>query len=165
MSAFKLGRSEAAPKTGSILSSLTFSAAVKPTKQVVDQRSPRDVVREFIETQIAAAKADLAGTKYLVPRTRFVKGADGRSSKVTKAVEPRRAYWQNGAEWLLGLKYGNVPVELTRGNPSIQCGSTLHEVIKTFELLKQALDAGECDAAINAAAEKAKRTKGEAKAA
>ncbi len=152
-------------KAGSILSALNFSSATKPTKQVVDQRSPRDVAREFMDTQIAAAKADLAGTKYLVPRTRFVKGADGRSSKVTKEVEPRRAYWQSGAEWLLSIKYGNVPVELSSGSPSIQCGSTLNDVIKTFELLKRALDAGECDAAINAAAEKAKRSKGEVKAA
>ena len=164
MSAIKSVRSDAA-KAGSILAALKFSSDTKPTKQVLDQRSPRDVVREFIEHQVAAAKADLAGTKYLVPRTRFVKGPDGRSSKVTKDVEPRRAYWQNGAEWLLAIRYGNVPVELWPGNPSVQCGSTLDDVIKTFELLRQALDAGECDAAINAAAEKAKRTKGEAKAA
>lgn len=159
--------SDSSSKTtsGSILAGLKFSSMTKPTKQAEQQRSPRDVVLEFLTDQINLAKADLAGTEYTVSRTRFAKDDAGKSVKKTVNVAPRRAYWQQGADWLGGLKYGNVGVELSPGNPSIVLGSKLEDVVKTFELIAKAVEAGECDAQIVSASEKAKRHKAEAKAA
>jgi hypothetical protein len=140
-----------------ILAGLKFTTATKPTKALEQTRSPRDVVLEFIKDQIELAKADLAGTEYVVARTRFAKDDGGKSVKKIVNVAPRRAYWRNGAEWLAALKYGNLIVELSPGNPSFVAGAKLEDVIKTFSLVKQAVETGECDAQIVQAAEKAKR--------
>lgn len=159
MSAFNLTRDKSKPSTASILGGLKFSTATKPTKQTAEQRRPSDVVLEFLSDQIELAKADIAGTKFVVPRTRFIKESDGSTKKVSKAVEPRRSFWQSGADWLLSVRYGNISVELSPGQPSIVAGAKLDDVIKTFELIKKAVEVGECDGQIAAAAEKAKRHK------
>jgi hypothetical protein len=151
--------------SGSILAGLKFTAATKPTKQSEQQRSPRNVVLEFLKDQTELAKADIAGGEYTVSRTRFSKDDAGKSIKKVVNVAPRRAYWQHGSEWLGALKYGNVIVELSPGNPSFVAGAKLEDVVKTFELISKAVEAGECDAQIAAAAGKAKRHKNEAKAA
>lgn len=144
--------------SGNILASLKFTSATKPTKQAEQQRSPRDVVLEFLKDQIELAKADLAGGEYTVSRTRFSKDDAGKSIKKVVNVAPRRAYW-HGSEWLGALKYGNIIIELSPGNPSFVLGSKLEDVVKTFELISKAVEAGECDAQIAAAAEKARRKK------
>ena len=167
MSAFKLGRGESTTKTptAGVLASLKFSTETKPTKQATEQRRPADVVLEFLNDQINLAKADIVGTDYTVSRTRFLKDDAGKPVKKTVNVVPRRAFWQSGAEWLVALKYGNVPVELAPGSPSIVAGARLDDVVKTFELIKKAVESDECDAQIAAAAEKARRNKGNGKAA
>ena len=143
--------------TAGILAGLKFTTAMKPTKALEQHRSPRDVVLEFLNDQINLANADLAGTEYTVSRARFAKDDAGKSVKKIVNVSPRRAYWQNGAEWLGAIKYGNVIVDLSEGNPSFVAGAKLEDVVKTFELVKKAVEAGECDVQIAVAAEKAKR--------
>ena len=91
-----------------ILAGLKFTTATKPSKALEQHRSPRDVVLEFLNDQINLAKADIAGTEYIVARTRFAKDETGKSVKKIVNVAPRRAYWKSGVEFLGGLKYGNV---------------------------------------------------------
>lgn len=145
--------------TTNILAGLKFTTATKPTKADQSQRSPRDVVLEFLRDQVEILKADMSGKEYVVLRTRFAKDETGKSIKKTVNVTPRRSFFQVGDEWLASVKYGNVIIELEPGNPSFVCGSKLDDVIRTFELIRKAVEAGECDAQINAAAEKAKRKK------
>ena len=169
MSAFKLGRGDASSKAspGAILSGLKFSDQTKPTKQAEQSRSPRAVVLEFLRDQVELAKGDMVGKEYTVARTRFSKDDDGRSIKKTVNVVPRRAYWQDSDNnWLGSVRYGNVVIEIGgAGMTSFIGGSKIGDLVTIYETIRRAVEAGELDGAIAAAAEKARRHKGVAKAA
>ncbi len=143
--------------TNSFLSGLRFSATMKPSKAQEQHRSPRQVVNEFIDQQIALATADLEGKNFSLKKFRFKKDETGKSHKTEVQVVPRRAFWQNGSEWLASVKYGNMVVELSPQHPSFFAGSTLHDVINAFAVVRKAVEAGEADTAIEAAMRKSKR--------
>jgi hypothetical protein len=72
-------------------------------------------------------------------------------------VTPRRCYWECQGQWLLEVKYGNVVVELCRDCPSIVAGPERKAVLATLKLIRDAVEGGEADEAIEAAAARAKR--------
>src|SRR5947209_3130792 len=81
-------------KSTSILAALKFSSATPPKKAQPDQRSPRDVVREFLAKQMGLIAADISGKPFTVTKTRFKKDPRGGTVKTTVEVSPRRSYWQ-----------------------------------------------------------------------
>jgi hypothetical protein len=146
-------------KAASILAALKFSSAPQPKKTQPDQRSPRDVVREFLAQQMGLVVADISGKPFTVTKTRFKKDGRGGSVKTTVEVTPRRSYWQgDDGKFYLTLRYGATVIHPTPGMTSIEAGSSLDGVRNTLELIQKAVDAGELDSAAEAARTNARRS-------
>jgi hypothetical protein len=146
------------------LANLVFSSDVAPSKANIIKRSPRRVMLDSIHEQIEIAKAALSGETYTNIRHRVIKNTDGARAKIETKVVPRRMFWKaDDGRWLVGLRYGGrIPVELSPGKPSIVAGASLKEVIAVLEVVRDAVNAGEADEAIDMAASKAKRKTGAA---
>jgi hypothetical protein len=114
---------------------------------------------DAINEQIKIVEAEMRGETYTVARTKVSKADDGSRLKSEVRVAPRRMFWQaQDGKWLIGLRYGGrIPLELAPGKPAIVAGAGLKEVISVLEVVQAAIQAGEADEAIEAAAAKAKR--------
>ena len=102
--------------------------------------------------QIQLAKAQAEGTNLTLTRFRTVTNDEGirRSVEVPRRV---RAWWwaTDTGKLALHLRYGARAVEFSKGKATVEVG-TVAELVPTLELLKRAVEAGELDAQIEAAA-------------
>jgi hypothetical protein len=75
-----------------------------------------------------------------------------------RAVTPRPWWFETDGKFFGELRFGNGPVDLSgKGLTSFECGASLSDVIAIFEKLRDAVGAGEFDAQIAQAREKATR--------
>jgi len=103
--------------------------------------------------QIELAKAQEAGTQFAPIKLRsYVDKETGfrRQVESTKRVKPWWFTADNG-KLAMNVRYGARVIELAKGKSSIEIGST-DQLVHTLELIKQAVEAGELDAQIEAAA-------------
>jgi hypothetical protein len=101
--------------------------------------------------QIQQAKAKKEGGNFTTKKFKTVKNFEGarRSIEVERAVRP---WWFVSADGkvCLNVRYGAKLIELAKGKTAIEVANA-DELIKTLELLKKAVDAGELDAQIELA--------------
>ena len=135
------------------LSSLQFVDAVRPRSiPAVQQR--RNKLSNKLWEQIQLARAQAEGTQFTLTRFRTVMGEDGlrRSVEVPRRV---RAWWwiTENNKLALNIRYGTRKIEITKGKAAVEMAS-IAELVPTLELIKQAVEAGELDAQIEAASVK-----------
>ena len=98
--------------------------------------------------QIQLAKAKKEGSTFTVKQFKTVKDIEGsrRSVEIQKQIRP---WWFVSADGkvCLNIRYGAKVVELAKGKTAIEVANA-DELIKTLELVKTAVDAGELDAQI-----------------
>jgi hypothetical protein len=140
----------------SLLTALEFRQTSRPRR--TPDRSSREILISFLDQQIALANAEREGCDLTIQKIRYTKGPDGKPVRTPVNVRPRRHFWEAEGEWLIELRYGNVILELSPGAPAVLGGRSLNEVIATLGKIRDAVEAGEADAAIGAAAAKARRT-------
>jgi hypothetical protein len=101
--------------------------------------------------QIQLAKSQAEGTKFTMTRYRTVVDQDGlrRSVEVPRLV---RAWWwtTENNRLALNIRYGARKIEIAKGKSAIEISGVI-ELVPTLELIKQAVEAGELDAQIEAA--------------
>ena len=101
--------------------------------------------------QLQLAKAKKEGGTFTVKQFKTVKDIEGsrRSVEIQKQVRP---WWFVSAEGkvCLNIRYGAKLVELAKGKTAIEIANA-DDLIKTLELVKSAVDAGELDNQIEAA--------------
>ena len=101
--------------------------------------------------QIQLAKAKKEGSTFTIKQFKTVKGNDGSrlAVEVHKQVRP---WWFTATDGktCLNIRYGAKVVELAKGKTAIEIANT-DDLIKTLELVKTAVDAGELDTQIEAA--------------
>lgn len=136
-----------------ILGGLDLTASVKggPVDKAVVRRNK---VIAKLDEQLQIAEAALKGDEFFKKRT--VKKTDEEGNQVTVTVPKRVNKWfytNNGNDWYLEVKYGNRTLELAKGKTAITVGK-LDNVAAVIEQVKQAVAAGELDAAIAIAAER-----------
>ena len=134
------------------LATLKLSTAVKPTHMPAVQVRRNKMSRRLWE-QIELAKAQEAGTQFAPVKLRsYVDKETGfrRQVESTKRVKPWWFTADNG-KLVMNVRYGAKIIELAKGKSSIEVGST-DQLVHTLELIKQAVEAGELDAQIEAAA-------------
>ncbi|MCE2781836.1 DUF6641 family protein [Limnohabitans sp.] len=134
------------------LSTLKLSTVVKPTHMPAVQVRRNKLVKRLWE-QIELAKAQEAGTQFAPIKLRsYVDKETGfrRQVESTKRVKPWWFTADNG-KLAMNVRYGARVIELAKGKSSIEIGST-DQLVHTLELIKQAVEAGELDAQIEAAA-------------
>ena len=134
---------------------LKFAEVSRSTSTTARQRSPRDVIVGALNEQISLSQATSRGESYTVERQVYQKGERG---KVTKAVTPRPWWFESDGKLFAELRFGNGPVDLSgKGLTAFEAGATLTDVVAIFEKLRDAVGAGEFDAQIAQAREKASR--------
>ena len=134
---------------------LKFAEVTRSTSTTARQRSPRDVIVDGLNEQIALARATMRGETYVVERLVYKKGEKG---KVTKSVAPRPWWFETDGKFFGELRFGNGLVDLSgKGLTAFECGGALSDVIAIFEKLRDAVAAGEFDEQIAQAREKATR--------
>lgn len=137
----------------SILGGLDLAVSVKsnPVDKVVGRRGK---LMSKLDEQLKVAEAALKGEDYYSRKS--VKKADEDGNQVTVSVPKRVGRWfysKDGQNWYFEVKYGNRTLELAKGKSAIVVGQ-LDNMAAVIEQVKQAVVAGELDAAISAAAER-----------
>ena len=114
------------------------------------QTYPRNYTGEVWE-QIELCKAKQAGSIYAPIRLRTVKNKEtGERTKLQVPKRVRAWHWvaENG-KTCLSVKYGAKVLPLAKGMTAVELESEA-ELLATLETIKQAVEAGELDAAIEA---------------
>ena len=134
------------------LATLKLSAAVKPAHVPVIQFRRNKLVKRLWE-QMELAKAQQAGTQFAPIKFRSIADPDtGIRSQVEipKRVKP---WWfvTDTGKLALSVRYGVKVLELAKGKVAVEVGAE-KDLVPTLELIKRAVEAGELDAQIEAAA-------------
>ncbi len=135
------------------LASLKLVATKKPTQQnpVMHRRHK---LAAKVQEQILLAQAHNEGSSYAPTRTKMVTNADGDRVQVTQAkrIKPWWFVGENG-KVCVQIRYGSQVIEITKGKTAIEITSPA-ALIEALEAVKAAVQAGELDLQIEAAATK-----------
>ncbi len=137
----------------SALNSLKFVTAKRPN-QIPEIQVRRNKLSNRLWSQIQLAKALQNGEMYTEKRFRTVKDrhtGESRSVEVNKRVRQMWFMGENG-KVCLQLKYGTKVLEFAKGKNAIEVGSN-EELLDALMTLKSAVEAGELDGQLNAAAD------------
>lgn len=118
------------------------------------RKSARDVVIQGICHQIELLK----NTAYTVERTRYVKDDSGYSRQMTSRP-PKPWFWDVGGKMFVQIRYGSSQVVLLDNKPTIECGKDNASVIKALEAVKNGIEKGLLDTAIEEAKARSRRKK------
>jgi len=134
----------------STLNNLKLVNAKKPTA-VPPILHRRYKLSNRVWEQIQLAKAKKEGSTFTVKQFRTVKDFEG-SRKAVEVHKQIRPWWftLSDGKTCLNIRYGAKLVELAKGKTAIEIANA-DDLIKTLELVKLAIDAGELDAQIEAA--------------
>ena len=137
----------------SILSALKFTTA-KKTAQLSPVKNRRAKLCKKLDEQIAITQGKLAGTIYTANKiVTFVN--DKGEEEVTEVAKRLREWWfmTDNGKLALTVHYGARTLELAKGKSAIEVAD-LDELVVVLGKLKAAVQAGELDAAIEAASSK-----------
>ena len=135
----------------SALANLKLVAAKRPV-----QLSPvvmrRNKVANRIAEQIEIAKAKQEGKVYSATRLRRVKDAETGESKTVEMPKRLKEWWftTDSGKLCVTLKYGAKVIEIAKGKTAVELANE-KELVKTLEILKQAVESGEIDAQLEVA--------------
>ena len=134
------------------LATLKLSTAVKPAHMPVIQVRRNKLVRRLWE-QMELAKAQQAGTQFAPIKFRTIADPDTGVRKQVEVAKRVKQWWfvaENG-KLVLNIRYGVRVLELAKGKSAIEM-ATAADLVPTLELIKRAVEAGELDTQIDAAA-------------
>ena len=112
----------------------------------------RNKLIKALHEQIQLANCVVNGTIYAPTKQKKVTQAD-TGERVTVSVPKRVKQWwfvSDSGKLMLSVKYGAKTLELAKGKNAVEVVDTA-AVLETLGLLRQAVEAGEMDAAIDAA--------------
>ena len=136
------------------LATLKLSAAVKPTHISAVQVRRNKLAKRLWE-QMELAKAQLAGTQFAPIKFRSYQDKETGLRKQVEITKRVKQWWftADNGKLVMNVRYGARVIELAKGKSAVEIAS-LTELVPTLELIKQAVEAGELDAQIEAAANK-----------
>lgn len=145
----------------SILKNLEFSTVEAPKNNrnaMSTMERARSKFLASLNTQIAAAEAYISGqSSYTVTKKRYQTMEDGERRRVDKDVEVRPWWFEKDGAFFITPKYANKPLELSKGKPSIAGGDAMPDVLAALMTIRDAVDAGELDKALEASAVKTRQ--------
>ena len=141
-----------------ILEKLSLSTATKKDEANQPSLALRRKMVAILDDQIEGAKAEIAGQPFMKQRQKWTP-VEGGGKELRTVQSPFRKFWFKDAtgKVLVELRFGNKPVPVA-GKPSIIVGevANLPEVLAT---IREAVLAGELDAALAAASESRKNAR------
>ena len=136
--------------------------AINELKLVADKK-PRNmpviVVRRHklaakLWEQIQLAKSQIEGTPFVIHKFRSVRDPESGVKKQVEVPKRIKPWWfqSEAGKVCIAIRYGSYTLELAKGKPSIEVASAA-DLIKTLELIKTAVEAGELDSQIELASQ------------
>jgi hypothetical protein len=136
-----------------LLQSLKVTSAKKAIGNNPQVHRRMKLARKLWE-QIQLAKSQADGTQFTMTKFRTVTDPDGGRRSVEIPRRVRAWWWTTDTNKLaLNIRYGARKIEISKGKSAVEI-ATAAELVPTLELIKQAVEAGELDAQIEAAAVK-----------
>ena len=135
----------------STLSQLKLTSAVKP-RSLPDVQQRRNKLIHRIWEQVELARAQIEGRIWTTTRYRSVRDPDTGLRKQLEVPKRVRPWWfvADDGTVCINIRYGTKPLELVKGKTGIVVSSA-DDVVRTLELVKQAVAAGELDEQMAAA--------------
>ena len=127
--------------------------AAKRAVQLSPVIQRRNKVSMRIAEQIEFAQAKLDGKLYAPMKQRTVKDEETGEITTVQVAKRVKEWWFTTANGKLcvSLRYGAKVVEIAKGKTAVELTSE-NELVTTFEVLRQAVNAGELDTQIEAVA-------------
>lgn len=132
------------------LSQLKLVQAKRPVQlPPIVQRRNKMCAR--IAEQLECARAKQAGKEYLPTQSHIVKDVETGERKTTQIPKRFKEWWfaTSDGKLYLSIKYGAKEIELAKGKNAISIADG-KDLIKTLETLKECVESGELDNAIEA---------------
>lgn len=136
------------------LTSLKLSAAIKPTHMPAVQLRRSKLAKRLWE-QTELAKAQQTGTQFTITKFRTVVENDTGLRKQVEVNKRIKQWWftTDSGKLALSVRYGARLLELAKGKFAVELASE-KELVPTLEVIKEAVLAGELDAAMEVASAK-----------
>jgi hypothetical protein len=148
----------------SLLKSLKLSAAKPQAQPANPQDRGRAKLRSYLAEQRALIEATIAGKPLAAVRMVTRKDEAGNRTRVEAPRIVRRGWFTgDGTKAYFQLRYGGRPLELARGMSAVEA-ENIAGLAAVIDTLDQAVQAGEFDAAVTAAAQTRAATMKTAKA-
>lgn len=148
----------------SLLKSLKLSAAKPQNQPVSPLERGREKLRGYLAEQRALVEATIAGKPFAAVRMVTKKDEAGNRTRVEAPRTVRKGWFSgDGPKVYFQLRYGGRPLELARGMTSVEAEGIMG-IGPIIDTLDQAVQAGEFDAAVAAAAQTRAATMKAAKA-
>ena len=136
--------------------------AISELKLVADKK-PRNmpviVIRRHklaakLWEQIQLAKSQIDGTPFVIHKFRSVRDPESGVKKQVEVPKRIKPWWfqSEAGKVCIAIRYGSYTLELAKGKPSIEVASAA-DLIKTLEVIKTAVEAGELDSQIELASQ------------
>ena len=102
--------------------------------------------------QIQLAKSQIDGTPFVIHKFRSVRDPESGVKKQVEVPKRIKPWWfqSEAGKVCIAIRYGSYTLELAKGKPSIEVASAA-DLIKTLEVIKTAVEAGELDSQIELA--------------
>lgn len=104
--------------------------------------------------QIQLAKSQIDGTPFVIHKFRSVRDPETGVKKQVEVPKRIKPWWfqSEAGKVCIAIRYGSYTLELAKGMSSIEVASAA-DLIKTLEVIKTAVEAGELDAQIELASQ------------
>eukprot|EP01041_Mallomonas_annulata_P013048 gene13048-27533_t len=136
----------------SVLGALKLVATKRPSQMTAVQVRRNKICRRLHE-QIMLARAQKDGKKFAATKFRTTTDAETgerKSVEVTKFIKPWWFTIENG-KTAIAVRYGARVLELAKGKFAVEIASN-SDIVSTLEIIKNAVESGELDAQLEAAA-------------
>ena len=96
--------------------------------------------------QIQLAKSQINGTPFVIHKFRSVRDPESGVKKQVEVPKRIKPWWfqSEAGKVCIAIRYGSFTLELAKGMSSIEVASAA-DLIKTLEVIKTAVEAGELD--------------------
>ena len=133
---------------------LKFTAAQKASTLSAVQARRNKLAQRLVE-QAALAKAVQAGTQFTATRLRTVRDEQTGERTAVEVNKKVKAWWftADNGKLALSVRYGARQLELAKGKYAIEVANE-GELLKTLDVVREAVLAGQLDAAIEAVSNK-----------
>ena len=133
---------------------LKFTAAQKASTVSAVQARRNKLAQRLVE-QAALAKAVQAGTQFTATRLRTVRDDQTGERTAVEVNKKVKAWWftADNGKLALSVRYGARQLELAKGKYAIEVANE-GELLKTLDVVREAVLAGQLDAAIEAVSNK-----------
>ena len=134
-----------------VISELKLVADKKPRNMPVVVVRRNKLAAKLWE-QIQLAKSQIDGTPFVIHKFRSVRDPESGVKKQVEVPKRIKPWWfqSEAGKVCIAIRYGSYTLELDKGKPSIEVASAA-DLIKTLEVIKTAVEAGELDAQIELA--------------